>query len=181
MKGKVGEKTWQALNGENVSLRKRIRNLEDSIFETIPPLGPHLTTNERGYLGEQFAKYYLTRCGFKILTPLEQISGCDLVVENLRYFKCEVKSTIRTDKAVGLTRLRYVKGDNRKREHYSSGELDVFILVNLQTQDIWFVPWSEAINTSKITMVKESEFYKFRCDITIFGPLAKSGFKASGS
>ena len=101
---------------------------------------------EKGYLGSLIVEQKLIRNGFNVFKPVTENGKVDMIIEKgNRYGRVQIK-TVMTDKRDGRKSVPMRKLTHNKTEHkthlYTSEDIDYFIGVDIETEDVYVIPIS---------------------------------------
>jgi len=114
-------------------------------------------TYNKGAYGEIYAAAVLTKAGFHVSLPFEQTSAYDLVTEVKPFIfkRCQVKTTTSTKKTIQVKLSRH-HSKTKSHSHYTLNDIDVFIVCETNTNDIFVVPCPDT-KMWKIILAKDSD------------------------
>ena len=123
-----------------------------------------MDTISKGRLGYNLLEKQLLKRGFEIYVPLLENTKIDCIVSKNNYLiKMQIK-TIQFDKRDNRKNLPVRKISHNQGEykihHYTSNEIDYFIGVDTETEDIYIVPISFSSKYSSSIGLKALEPYK---------------------
>jgi len=152
---KIGSKAWyqrrcQELNAE-------IKQIKQERLDEVLPLSPQLRAFEKGYVAEQLVFYKLLRQGFECFKPVVTTQAVDLLVkgrESGKIYRCEVKATAAKNRSLSLGQTVYNKdtGKISKAPYSEDLGIDIFILVNLLTEEVYVLPFEQAKGRKEYTL-----------------------------
>ena len=123
-----------------------------------------LPSTEKGRVGELFVRYAFARMGIKYAeTPY---NSDDLIVlgKDGLWKRCEIK-TASKGYLIGLRRTRYREGAYVDVPYE---DIDFFVLVALETEEIFIVPYHDVIGKHKICCAPTAMGWKYRLRKDIF-------------
>ena len=122
------------------------------------------STIEKGYLGQNLVERELVKRGWNLYKPLLENGKIDLIAEKSnKYFRIQIKTVQwnSTYKAIPMRKISHNMGEY-KIKTYSSDDIDYFIGVDLETEDIYILPisfssqYSSSISIAKCTKYKNN-------------------------
>lgn len=129
-----------------------------------------VSPTRRGIVGEFYAKYYLARHGLEVAEPSFLSEALDLLVLGAsgKVYRCEVKASSKGN-VVRIHRTRYSKGSLHEQGYAESDRIDFFILVTLEDEGVYIVPFSEYQTIGvHVTCSEFSHVSKYRDAIHLF-------------
>lgn len=122
------------------NLRTKLRQTE---FSKVAEKAVLAIPGQCGHIAEQLVLYRLMRRSIEAYKPTSSISGTDiLVIASGRPIRCEIKSTMRDPPSVRLGRTVARKSiKQQSRVDYAAGIVDFYILVDLQREYIFVIPF----------------------------------------
>jgi hypothetical protein len=119
---------------------------------------------EKGYLGSLIVEKKFVMNGFNVFKPVMENGKVDMIVEkNNIYLKIQIKTIQESkgNKNVPVRKISHNMG-NYKISTYSNNEIDYFIGVDVDTEDVYLIPivfseqYKSAISISKISIYKNN-------------------------
>lgn len=119
---------------------------------------------EKGYLGSLITEKKFVTNGFNVFKPVMENGKVDMIVEkNNIYLKVQIKTVqeSRGSKSVPVRKISHNMG-NYKISTYSSNDIDYFIGVDVDTEDIYLIPvgfseqYKSSITVSKLSYYKNN-------------------------
>jgi len=118
---------------------------------------------EKGYLGSLIVEQKLIRNGLNVFKPVIENGKVDMIIEkDNKYLRIQIK-TVTVEKRNGYKSVPMRKMTHNKTEHkthlYTAEEIDYFVGVDLETEDVYMIPISFSQNyTSSISINKLKEY-----------------------
>lgn len=129
------------VDGSSQKKNSLIKEGFEVFWEKIP-------SYKRGLVGEALVKYQLLRRGIEILEPSVLEPGCDIVVHTDAYYRCEIKSS--TTNEVNISHTKFLSNGGYKVLPYTKeNNIDFFICVLLNKEEIYIVPFEETVGHSR--------------------------------
>ena len=123
-----------------------------------------MDTISKGYLGQLIVEKAFIKNGYNLYTPVLENGKVDLIAEkNNKYWKLQIK-TIQVQhgkKNIPVRKVSHNMGQY-KIKRYTSDDIDLFIGVDLETEDIYVLPvafssqYASYINVSKCNNYKNN-------------------------
>lgn len=123
-----------------------------------------MDTISKGYLGQLIVEKAFIKNGYNLYTPVLENGKVDLIAEkNNKYWKLQIK-TIQVQhgkKNIPVRKVSHNMGQY-KIKRYTSDDIDLFIGVDLETEDIYVLPvafssqYASNINVSKCNIYKNN-------------------------
>lgn len=119
---------------------------------------------EKGYLGSLIAEKKFIKNGFNVFKPVMENGKVDMIIEkNNVYLKIQIKTVqeSRGSKNVPVRKISHNMG-SYKTTTYNSSEIDYFIGVDIDTEEIYVIPvsfseqYKSAISITKLTCYKDN-------------------------
>ena len=123
-----------------------------------------MDTISKGYLGQLIVEKAFIKNGYNLYRPILENGKVDLIVEkNNKYWKLQIKTTQSRDgkKNIHVRKVSHNMGQY-KIKRYTSDDIDWFIGVDLETEDVYILPvafssqYSSYINVSKCNNYKNN-------------------------
>ncbi len=118
-----------------------------------------LTTKEKGELVEMKAAANLMEMGYTVAEPYGETSGYDLLIDGeYGIHRAQVKTGTFDDGVVkaNFERTTY-DSDGVKSNHYSSDEVDCYIIYCFETEETYWVDFEEAPKTRMHLRVDDTQ------------------------
>lgn len=99
-------------------------------------------TIEKGYLGQLIVEQEFLKNGWNLFVPVLENNKVDLIVEkNNVYFKLQIKTVqhVRNIKNIPIRKIDH-NLHKYKISYYTEKDIDFFIGVDLETQDLYILP-----------------------------------------
>lgn len=118
-------------------------------------------TIEKGYLGQSLVERELVKRGWNLFKPLLENGKVDLIIEKFnKYLKIQIKTVqwSQTYKAIPMRKISHNMGEYKVKT-YSSDDIDYFIGVDLDTDDLYILPVSFSSQyASSVSIAKCTEY-----------------------
>jgi hypothetical protein len=142
------------------SLRAQIKSLSTQLAQRhgdiACPIPDHVSTIDKGQIGEDLVCYELRRRGFEVHRPWTVTGGTDMFVvsKSDRIIRIEVKSTYSNELCV-ITKRTFMKDNTWQRRNYDGCKVDFFILVDLIHENVFVAP-AQALKAGKTVSLKRN-------------------------
>lgn len=119
---------------------------------------------EKGYLGSLITEKAFVKNGFSVFKPVMENGKVDMIVEKQNvYLKIQIKTVQESKgkKSIPVRKISHNMGDY-KISTYSSREIDYFIGVDVDTEDVFVIPievseqYKSAITTTTVDRYKNN-------------------------
>ena len=121
-----------------------------------------MDTITKGRLGYNLLEKELLKRNWEIYTPILENTKIDcIIIKSTKLFKIQIK-TIQTDKnrkILPVRKINYNKG-YYKIHLYDKTEIDYFVGVDIETDDLYIVPIEFIMNYKSAISIKNLEPYK---------------------
>ena len=122
---------------------------------------------EKGYLGSLIAEKKFVKNGFSVFKPVMENGKVDMIIEKDNvYLKIQIKTVqeSRGSKNIPVRKISHNMG-NYKVSTYSSNEIDYFVGVDIDTEEIYLIPISFSEQYKSSISVTKLSYYKDNFDL----------------
>lgn len=119
-------------------------------------------TIEKGYLGQTLVERELIKHGWNLYKPLLENGKVDLIAEkNNEYLRLQIKTIQKSDnsKVIPVRKISHNMGEY-KIKRYDKNDIDYFVGVDIDTNDIYILPIAFSSNYSSSIAVSKCLNYK---------------------